>query len=476
MEAVIIFPIDRLRYNNRFPWVNTALIVVNALIYLAITLPISLGANAASSYRNFVMEWGATPSHLTLTTVFTCMFLHDGWLHIAGNLIMLWVFGNNTERRLGPILYLLFYIATGMAGTLAFGFMNRGSDIPMIGASGAVFGVMGMYAVFFPRWKVDFVYGFPFIWNGTLHLHCFIIMGLYVAEQVLYYTLGGAESVAIEAHIGGFGLGVLAAGAMRRVAVRKSFIMKSEIEPTFEELLTPGVVGGASTQLIYGVKPDAPVAVILKKFIKLAPESLSDGMLLTQTEREELQKQCRQTNGLFFRNVNASVGRRLADSIRTKHGVGTVVIPSSDFVDLPPAVTVTDAWFGADDIHLVRSDGSLVLKLYSDVRLLAGGRLRLPDGEPFGIMQLVLANPLTRFMINERILRFDLARQHGVSGGWFQTLAAAAVKSQKIGFVNKGVIEWSEGTDSGRTTFTSLAEFDLYTLWVLNVALLVSRA
>jgi len=143
-------------------------------------------------------------------SIFTCMFLHGGWMHLLGNMLYLWIFGNNVEDRLGPALFVLFYLATGVAGNLGHTFLE-GGWVPLVGASGAISGVMGAYILLFPHARILAIAPLGWYWF-TVKLPAWIFLGIYIVVQNLfpaYFTIG--SNVAYWAHIGGFvaGLGVI---------------------------------------------------------------------------------------------------------------------------------------------------------------------------------------------------------------------------------------------------------------------------
>jgi membrane associated rhomboid family serine protease len=154
---------------------------------------------------------GPSPIHLTLVT---SMFMHGGLLHLAGNMLFLWVFGDNVEHRLGPLIFIAFYLLTGVAGALAQIMVNPDSVIPMLGASGAISGVLGAYLVLFPGNRVLF-----FVFRFLVRLPAWVAIGLWAAFQFIGgFTLVGGEAaggVAYMAHIGGFLAGVLAGFVFR---------------------------------------------------------------------------------------------------------------------------------------------------------------------------------------------------------------------------------------------------------------------
>lgn len=138
--------------------------------------------------------------------IFTCMFLHGGWMHLLGNMLYLWIFGNNIEDRLGPVLFVVFYIGTGVAGNLAHTWWDP-SYVPLVGASGAISGVMGAYIILFPRVRILAVIPWYFYWF-TVRLPAWLFLGVYYLIQNLVPALRPNQgSVAYWAHLGGFAAG-----------------------------------------------------------------------------------------------------------------------------------------------------------------------------------------------------------------------------------------------------------------------------
>ena len=140
--------------------------------------------------------------------IFTCMFLHGGWMHLIGNMLFLWIFGHNIEDRLGPWLFIVFYLGTGVCGNLAHTFFDA-SYIPLVGASGAISGVMGGYILSFPSARILAIV--PIGWYpATFSLPAWVYLVFYLLAQNLWpaYFGMGAGNVAYWAHIGGFAAGM----------------------------------------------------------------------------------------------------------------------------------------------------------------------------------------------------------------------------------------------------------------------------
>lgn len=136
--------------------------------------------------------------------IFTCMFLHGGWWHLLGNMLYLWIFGNNIEDKLGPVLFGVFYLGTGLVGNVAHTVFEA-SYVPLVGASGAISGVMGAYILLFPRARILAIV--PVGWYPlTVTVPAWMFLGFYFLIQNVYssYFTGGQDNVAYWAHIGGF--------------------------------------------------------------------------------------------------------------------------------------------------------------------------------------------------------------------------------------------------------------------------------
>jgi membrane associated rhomboid family serine protease len=144
-------------------------------------------------------------------SIFTSMFLHGGLMHLIGNMWFLWIFGDNVEERLGAIRYLIFYFVVGGVGALAQAFSSPSSTVPMIGASGAIAGVLGGYVMLFPRAQVATFVGIPFLWH-IRDVPAWFFLGVWFLGQFLIPSNSG---VAWMAHVGGFLAGL---GAVRLLA------------------------------------------------------------------------------------------------------------------------------------------------------------------------------------------------------------------------------------------------------------------
>ena len=252
------------------PVVTYALILVNCAAYLFVTLPLSFmqpdpedplvreyiimvfesmsrpvserGAqvifNGLNEYALFVFQWGFRPAAPQVQDLFTAMFLHGGFLHLAGNMLYLWICGDNVEHRLGRARFLAAYLGTGVAATLFFTLFAGRSPVPMLGASGAISGVLGFYFIWFPRNRVRlWVLLFPFFMN-VVHVPARWALWLYLIGNLLPFLASagtGGAGVAYGAHIGGFLGGLAVAWGINRRSLR--------VRPT--DFGTPGLSGAA---------------------------------------------------------------------------------------------------------------------------------------------------------------------------------------------------------------------------------------
>jgi len=171
---------------------------------------VAFHSNHLSQMYSQYVHLNAAP-HSPIITIFTSMFMHGGWMHIIGNMWFLWLFGDNVEGSLGHVKYAVFYLLAGLAAGLAQISIEPGSVYPMVGASGAIAGVLGAYMVRFPKANVH-VFIFLFIFFTTIMVPAYIVIGIWFLEQLTNglgsLGMGTTGGVAWFAHIGGFLAGV----------------------------------------------------------------------------------------------------------------------------------------------------------------------------------------------------------------------------------------------------------------------------
>jgi membrane associated rhomboid family serine protease len=201
-----MFPIgDDDSARRTVPVVTFALIALNVLFFFV----------ELSGGEPFIEHWSVVPRRLIANpgsdfpTVFTSMFMHAGWLHLLGNMLYLWIFGDNVEDNFGHVKFLIFYLLCGIAATFAQLVFSMGSNVPNLGASGAIAGVLGAYIVMFPRGQVKVLMG-----RGVIPMPALVVIGLWIVLQFISEIGSIANTqatggVAYMAHIGGFLAGVV---------------------------------------------------------------------------------------------------------------------------------------------------------------------------------------------------------------------------------------------------------------------------
>ena len=220
-----MIPLRDANPTRRTPIVTRLIIVVCIAVF---AWELGIQSNGGDTALNaFIVRFGVVPAELSavlarldlvsepVLDVVTSMFLHGGWLHLLGNLLYLWIFGNNVEDRLGHAAFVVFYLVGGFAAALAQVAIDPGSTVPMIGASGAISATLGAYLVFFPRARVLSLVFLGFFYQ-LIPVPAIVVLGLWFVLQLVdglgSLGVGGATGgVAFFAHIGGFVAGAVIA-------------------------------------------------------------------------------------------------------------------------------------------------------------------------------------------------------------------------------------------------------------------------
>ena len=208
-----MIPIRDTAQSRNYPVVNTAIIGINVLVFF-----VQMGQGAGLD--QFVYVYGLVPARYSmphiadyfslgqqLFALLSFMFLHGGFLHLLGNMWTLYIFGDNVEDRLGPVRYAAFYLACGLASGLSHLLLNVHSNVPTIGASGAIAGVMGAYFLLYPRARILTLIPIIFI-PWFFEVPAFVFLGLWFVLQFLNAAGSGGSGIAWWAHVGGFVAGM----------------------------------------------------------------------------------------------------------------------------------------------------------------------------------------------------------------------------------------------------------------------------
>lgn len=221
-----MIPLKDSNPTERFPLITVLLIVINSCVFL---FELALGEHGVQAFiaafalvpatllRGHGMVAGALPPSVT---VFTSMFLHGGLFHVAGNMLYLWIFGNNVEDAMGRMRFIVFYLVCGVAAALSHAAVNPSSTVPMLGASGAISGVLGAYVLLYPRARVLtlFILGF---FVKLIEVPAVAVLGFWFIFQFLYVLIAPSSGggVAWMAHVGGFVAGMALIGIFKRSEV-----------------------------------------------------------------------------------------------------------------------------------------------------------------------------------------------------------------------------------------------------------------
>jgi membrane associated rhomboid family serine protease len=188
------------------PIVTYALIAINVLVFVLLELP-------NPNLDAFINRWGTVPAEIMagrgLLTLLTSMFLHGGWAHLLGNMLFLWIFGDNVEDAFGHVLYLIFYLVTGLAASMAQVLLDPSSTVPGVGASGAISGVLAGYIVMFGSNRVRVLMG-----GIVTTVPAYVMIGLWIVLQFVngfasIVDTAQTDGVAYGAHVGGFIAGLI---------------------------------------------------------------------------------------------------------------------------------------------------------------------------------------------------------------------------------------------------------------------------
>lgn len=422
---MIFLPLDR-RINDRVPWLVISLVVVN----VAITIHTHFGFNEARINAAFA-QWGAIPVSLSARAWVSHMFLHAGPAHVIGNMAFLVLFGMNVERRLGAVATLVIYFLSGFAALALFVAFNRGFTGPLVGASGAVSGVVGMYLVLFRKRTVEVMWT-AFVTAGIVRVPAVVVASFWIGLELLQaILLNDKVLVAHWAHVGGFAGGFALTPALLTVYRGYPEIYASEtkrrVRDTFEEK---------------AYIPDAPAApradgwtIVAKEWrpVTMAVRRIVDGVA--------------PGSGAFSRpsRIAGGLAAPQADDLRARldrAGYTATVLPHPHEIPETPLVFIDRLETTADGLDLVEARGARqAIDPRRVVRIQAG----MSRGAT-SILDIVTRDPWRRFRLSGATASAPLEKM-------VETVRAAFPEFESTG-----------------ATFESLAELDEYFRWRLQRA------
>ena len=457
----MFIPIGDDNPTERTPYVNYTLLGANILAFLLLCLrePDDPG----------LIRWTMIPKDLEWYTLFTSMFLHAGWLHLIGNMLFLWIFGDNVEDRLGHIGYTVFYFVCGLAASAAHILSDPNSTIPTLGASGAISGVMGAYVVFFPRAHVKTLVVWFVI--TIIRTPSFFWIGFWILEQVLLNALtpGGTGGVAYLAHIGGFGAGAAIAGATLLVlknlpASSRRREIDLDARPAERRIFSPAdedhgiefVDDAGDGYSVLRLRQDsndvAPISTIVSKITGESSFDIVDRLVVTR--------------GLIARAIPRETAARIQRDLHTAGIPAAIILHNRS--NFPPArVAVESASWDGRAIRL-RAGEQVVAVPWSAPLLYVGARI---NGHAFVD---VFVNRKTAYRIRDAR---DVALRQVDSDGRSEStsdiagFARAAVERASGTALNDWIRSVAQGGDGGRLDFRSPDDYDDYIFWLYNLIL-----
>jgi membrane associated rhomboid family serine protease len=440
----------------RRPFVNYALLALNILVFLAMVISRDPG----------FIRWTMVPADVHWPTLFTSLFLHAGWAHLIGNMLFLYIFGDNVEDRLGHVGYIAFYLVCGLAANAAHLLTNPGSTLPTLGASGAISGVMGAYLAFFPHQRIKtlvFLGYFVTYWQ----IPAFLWIGIWFGEQLLLGSQGLAGGVAYGAHIGGFLAGATIGGLARLVLERLPYSRPSAMpapteppqhrsfipipdDPGIEWMDDPG--DGYSVLRLADDPPD--VAAIAQVAAAATGEAPAD-----------VARRLEATRGMIARAIPREVAGRIQRELHAL-GIPSAIILHGRSNSPPRPVAVEGASWDSRAIRL-RAGDQIVMVPWSAPFLYAGARA---EGRAF--IDLFLNRRSAYRIADARDV--PLTEVNPASRSEFSTdLAgfARAALNRSGAAVTDGVRALAAGSGGGRLDFKSASDYDDYIFWLYNLTL-----
>jgi rhomboid family protein len=473
----VFLPIGDENPRERTPYVNYAILAINIAVFFLLSLP-SPEVSISYALRPARIADGLDPD--SILTLFTSMFLHGSLMHLVGNMLFLWIFGDNIEDKLGHVLYVVFYLGCGLAADAAHILYDPNSDIPTLGASGAISGVVGAYVLFFPKHRikmllflfyfVDFVYIPAWIWT-------FIWFGTQVLYQIIESTREdqGGGGVAYLAHIGGFGAGIAFAALWKYGLFRNRFGVDNA-EPYPRDMVAPAhpdrrgriarpFVTPRNDGIEFVDEPHERWAVL-----RVSDELSAAGKVAMIVEQHagvparETQRRLAASRGVIARGVPRVPAERIQQELRVA-GVDTLIIPDDRSTQPPPPLTSPGvAW---DDEH---------------VEFVEGGRLvEAPWEQPFlyiaaaadgGAFIDIFVSVQHRVRVTNATDVREIDPDSGApEPATLAALAHAILFERRSAVVNDGLRVLASGGSWGWLAFRDMRDYEDYAFWMYNVLL-----
>jgi membrane associated rhomboid family serine protease len=459
----MFLPIGDENPRERTPYVNYALLGANILAFLLFCFP------HVGYHENTLLRYAMIPADLKPHTLFTSMFLHAGFMHLAGNMLFLWIFGDNVEDRLGHLGYLAFYLGCGLAADGLHIASNPDSPIPTIGASGAISGVVGAYAVFFPRHKVKLLVLF-FLFIQIFRISAVWWVGLWFFWQVFLGILQSSDGgVAHWAHVGGFlaGAGIAALVRFGLSTLKPAVKVPSEIRnPSRTRAVRRPFITLEEPQDVVFLPGTDDRYVLLRLTDELHHVSRIASIAAGATGEtpREVARRLEATRGLIARGLTRTDAERVQRDLHVRG------LPAALILDVPanrppePALVQSGGW----DDRFIRftSEGEPFTLAWTSPFLYIGARLK---GREFID---IFVNRGSAFRITEETsLTAVDPRRRTESDAGLADLARAIIDRRSGAALNDGIRVLAKHGAWGWLSFRSPRDYEDYLFWVYNLIL-----
>jgi membrane associated rhomboid family serine protease len=456
----MFIPIGDENPTERTPYVNYVLIATNVLAFFAFCL--------GPADDPSLIRWTMIPADLHWPTLFTSLFLHGGWMHLIGNMVFLWIFGDNVEDRLGHLGYVVFYFVCGLAADAAHILSNPASQLPTLGASGAISGVMGAYILFFPRQSVK-----TFVWLGiwyadVIRTPAWLWIGFWFVQQVLLNMLSrGGGGVAYLAHIGGFVAGLAIAGAIRLVVGRGSSAPRREdhgVPDNARRFFTP-VPEDPGIDFID--EPGDRYSLVYLGEDPVDFQAIGEAVsAVTGISREEAARHARTTHGMIAREVSRENALAIQKDLQAR-GIPSALILHNRSNQPPPPALVDGASWDNRFLRLRVADQILLLP-WTNPFLWVAAR---SEGRTF-IDFLVTRRSAFRVVDSRAVplTEVDPSGRNEVTAG-FTGFARAILRNAPAETITPGIRIAAVQDAWGRLDFPRNSDYDDYVFRVYNLIL-----
>ncbi|MBI2931925.1 MAG: rhomboid family intramembrane serine protease [Planctomycetes bacterium] len=463
----MFLPIGDENPREKTPVVNYALLAANILTFLALCFP--------EPSPRVIATLALVPARLELSDLITSMFLHANLAHLAGNMLFLWIFGDNVEDKLGHVLYLLFYVAAGLAASFLHIATLADSTVPMLGASGAISGVVGAYVLFFPRHNIRMLLWFGFFIDILL-VQAFWWAGIWFLTQLAFGLLGFA-GVAYWAHIGGFVAGVGVAAIWKYLLFPAQFGLHGPDEPYPTDLLASSRTRG--TRPTVGrplVTIDLPPSEFAREehtrfaILRMEDDVSHAGRIAELAAdaagiaESTTLRRLRTSRGVVARDLDRSSAERVHEALH-RAGIPTLLLPD-DRSSRPPAPSTPEglAW---DAFQLrFRHRNDLLSIPWPTPFLYLGASV---GHRPF-IDIFVTAHERQR-ITDEIPLRFVDADSRTERPASLRAFATHLIRLRRGALINEGVRVLASHGTWGWLAFQNEEGYEDYAFWAYNLIL-----